>query len=115
MDKYPDLIKKAYASFNERDIDGVFTTLHPEVHWSNGWEGGYVDGYDAVRDYWTRQWEELDPHVEPVGYIEKENGTMEVRVHQVVRDMDGNLLFDGMVKHIYSFKDGLISKMDIEK
>ena len=35
-------------------------------------------------------------------------------VHQVVRDRAGNLLVDTMVRHIYSLRDGLIERMEIE-
>lgn len=113
--QYQDLIKKAYSAFNARDIDTVLSTFHPEVHWSNGWEGGYVNGHGEVRDYWTRQWKEIDPNVEPTGFKQQENGKLEVEVHQIAKDLQGNVLFDGTVKHIYTFKDGLIKSMDIEK
>jgi hypothetical protein len=33
--------------------------MDADVHWPNGWEGGYVEGHDEVRDYLTRQWKEL--------------------------------------------------------
>ena len=112
---HQDLIKKAYSAFNRRDIDTVLSTFHPEVNWSNGWEGGYVNGHDEVRNYWTRQWKEIDPNVEPRGFEEKGDGKVEVNVHQVVKDLQGSVLFDGMVKHIYAFEDGLIKSMDIEK
>lgn len=113
--QYQDLIIKAYAAFNRRDIDEVLSTFHPDVHWSNGWEGGYVNGHDEVRNYWTRQWREIDPNVEPMGYKEREDKKLEVNVHQVAKDLKGNVLFDGMVKHIYTFQEGLIKSMDIEK
>jgi hypothetical protein len=29
-------------------------------------EGGFVRGHDGVRSYWTRQWQVLDPTVEPL-------------------------------------------------
>ena len=38
-----------------------------------------------------------------------------VAVHQLVKDMDGNLLMDGHVKHIYKFQDGLIREMTVER
>jgi hypothetical protein len=113
--QYQDLIEKAYYSFNSRDIDTVLTTLHPDVHWSNGWEGGYVIGHDEVRDYWTRQWKELDPNVDPVRIREREDGRIEVEVHQIVKDRQGTVLFDGMVRHIYIIENGLIKNMKIEK
>jgi len=113
--QFQDLIGKAYSAFNVRDIDEVLLALHPNVRWANGWEGGYVNGHKEVRDYWTRQWKELDPNVEPVGFKERDDGKLEVQVQQIVRTLDGNVLFEGEVKHIYSFKDGLILSMEIEK
>jgi hypothetical protein len=87
--------------------------MHPQVDWPNGWEGGRVYGHDGVRDYWTRQWKALDPHVEPVGFDSDETGRTVVTVHQVVRDLSGNVISDGMVKHIYLIEDGLIRSMEI--
>jgi nuclear transport factor 2 (NTF2) superfamily protein len=110
-----DLIKEAYNAFNARNIDAVLLLMHPDVHWPNGWEGGYVDGHEQVRDYWTRQWKEIDPHVEPVSFKERGDGRIEVEVHQVAKDLQGKLLSDGMVKHIYTIEVGLIKNMEIEK
>ena len=115
MSQYHDLIKEAYAAFNARDVDKVLSAMHPDVRWSNGWEGGYVHGPAEVRSYWARQWKELDPNVDPIGFKDRANGSLEVEVHQVVMDLQGNLLFDGKVKHIYIFENGLIKSMDIEE
>jgi hypothetical protein len=115
MEKYQDLIKQAYSAFNARDIDTVLKVMHPKVNWSNGWEGGYVKGHDEVRNYWTRQWKELDPNVQPVAFKEKEDGQIEVEVHQIAKDLQGNVLFDGMVKHVYTIENGFITNMEIEK
>jgi nuclear transport factor 2 (NTF2) superfamily protein len=107
------LIKRAYTAFNERNIDAVLSLMHSDVHWPNGWEGEYVDGHDQVRDYWTRQWKEINPHVEPISIKEMKDGRIEVQVHQVVKDLNSNLLADGMVKHIYTVEDNLIKSMEI--
>lgn len=88
--------------------------MQPGVRWSNGWEGGYISGHDEIRKYWTRQWNEINPKVEPTGFKERENGSLEVEVQQLVKDFEGNTIFDGRVKHIYSFENGLIETMDIE-
>jgi hypothetical protein len=109
-----NLIKKAYSAFNSRDIDTALSTFHPEVQWPKAFEGGYVSGHDDIRKYWTRQWTEINPHVEPIGFNERQNGTLEVMVHQTVKDLEGKLMFDGTVKHIYSIQDGLLKRMDIE-
>lgn len=109
-----DLIKKAYAAFNSRDIDTALTTMHQDIEWPKAFEGGYVSGPDEIRKYWTRQWGEINPNVEPVGFKERQDGTWEINVHQVVKDLQGKPMFDGMVKHIYTLQDGLLRRMDIE-
>ena len=109
-----DLIIKAYTAFNARDIETALSTFHPEVQWPKAFEGGYVTGHEEIRKYWTRQWAEINPNVEPTGFNERQNGTVEVMVHQVVKDMEDNQLFDGTVKHIYMIQDNLLRRMDIE-
>jgi ketosteroid isomerase-like protein len=108
-----DLLRSAYKSFNARDLDSVLRTLHQEVDWPNGMEGGRVHGHAGVRDYWTRQWNLVDPHVEPVSFAAREDGRVAVTVHQTVRDMSGKVLMDQFVEHIYRIEDGLIVHMEI--
>lgn len=108
-----ELLKAVYAAFNRRDIDEVLSLMRPDVDWPNGMEGGRVHGYDGVRAYWQRQWGIIDPHVEPVR-MENEAGNIVVDVHQIIRDLSGNVLKDQIVQHV-SFRDGLIERMDIRK
>lgn len=108
------VIKKAYNAFNERNIDNALSTMQPDVQWSKAWEGGYISGHNEIRQYWTRQWAEINPKVEPVDFEERENGSLEVKVHQNVKDLKDNLMFDGLVKHVYTFQNGLIKTMDIK-
>ncbi len=75
---------------------------------------GYISGHHEIKEYWTRQWKEINPNVEPVGFAERQNGSLEVEVHQKVKYLQDNLILDGTVKHIYTFEDGLIKTMDIE-
>ena len=110
-----ELLIAAYRAFNARDIDTILPMMHPDVDWPNGMEGGRVYGQESVRRYWTRQWGILDPHVEPVSIEEAEAGRSVVRVHQVVRDLTGNLVVDQFVEHVYTFRDGLIERMDIRE
>jgi hypothetical protein len=112
--QYEDLIKKAYSAFNSRDIDTALSTMHPDVQWPKAFEGGYVSGHSQIREYWTRQWTEINPNVQPVGFNERQDGTLEITVHQKVKDLQGNMIFDGIVKHIYTLRDGLLRRMDIE-
>jgi hypothetical protein len=107
------LLRRAYEAFNARDIDGALALMHPDVDWPNGMEGGRELGHDAVRAYWTRQFGLIDSHVEPVGFGEDEEGRIVVDVDQVVRDLDGALLSEQRVQHVYTLRDGLIERMDI--
>lgn len=109
-----ELIKNAYAAFNARDIDAILQVMHPDVKWSKAWEGDYAQGHDDVRAYWERQWKEIDPNVKPVGFRERADKTLEVEVDQLVKDLEGNILFDGKVKHVYVINDGLLQQMDID-
>jgi hypothetical protein len=109
-----DLIIKTYAAFNARDIDAALLAMHQNVEWPNGMEGGYVRGHEGIREYWTRQWTMVDPHVEPVRMELDADGRVVVDVHQVVRDLSGKILLDRMVNHVYSMQDGLVITMAIE-
>ena len=104
-----ELLRSLYRAFNARDIDTVLAAMAPDVDWPNGWEGGRVIGHDAVRDYWQRQWDAIDPTVEPTA------STIEVTVHQVVRDKAGAVLADHEVRHVYAFRGGLVRRMEIEE
>ncbi len=81
--------------------------------WANGMEGGHVHGRDEVRKYWTRQWAMIDPHVEPVAFAHGPQGELAVEVHQLVRDLKGNILVDQIVGHLFRIENGLIRRFDI--
>lgn len=116
MQSKRELLTVVYAAFNKRDIDAVLAVMGPDVDWPNGMEGGRVHGREEVRAYWRRQWGIIDPHVEPVRMEDDEVGNIVVHVHQVVRDLSGKILLkDEIVQHVYSFRDGLIERMDIRK
>jgi ketosteroid isomerase-like protein len=106
--------ERLYDSFNRRDVDALLALMSDEVDWPNAWKGGRLIGRDAVRDYWIAQWAEIDPHVEPLSVTERPDGALAVRVRQVVRSTDGQLLSDGQVVHVYRLRDGLIDRMDVE-
>ena len=113
MTSTADLIARAYAAFNQRDIDGALDLMSDTVSWPKASEGGHVVGKGEIRAYWTRQWREFDPHVEPLEIIEHPSGRTHVRVHQRVNSLGGAVLWDGEVWHIYTIGNGLIERMEI--
>ena len=110
----PELLRILYRDFNTRRMEEVLGRMHSDVIWPNRMEGGEIHGVDGVRDYWTRQWAMLDPHVEPVDIRSDGDGRYVVDVHQVVRDREGKLLDDRMVVHVYRIREGKIERMDVE-
>ncbi len=110
---YPHIIQQAYAAFNKRDIDAALLLMNEDVHWPNGWEGGYVNGHDEVKNYWTRQWKEVNPMVTPLSMQRINEEKIDVEVQQLVKNLQGNIVFDGIVHHVYTFEDAKIKSMKI--
>ena len=108
-----ELLKAAYAAFNARNIDAALATMTPDVSWPKAFKGGFVRGHQAVRAYWTEQWSEIDPHVEPVSFHWEGDGRVLVDVHQVVRDLAGTVLADVHVGHRFTLASGLIQAMEV--
>jgi hypothetical protein len=107
------VIEQAYSAFNKRDIDGALALMTEDVSWPKASEGGKVVGKEEIRAYWTRQWSEFDPHVEPLAITEEPGGKFHVQVHQLVKSLTGDILADSGVLHIFTMKDGLIAAMHL--
>ena len=108
-----DLLRRAYRSFNDRDVDALLRDLAADVDWPNVAGGTRIVGHDAVRAYWDAQFAVADPRVEPVGFRTDETGRTVVTVHQEVRDHEGALLQEGEVEHVYTFRHGKVARMDV--
>ena len=120
MDSDLEILARMYDRFNARDIDGVLAVMADDVAWANGMDGGHVQGREGVRDYWTRQWAVVNPHVDPVTFDRKPDDTIVVRVRQTVRDLEGRPLKDQthglkdrLVAHVFHLRDGQVTRFDI--
>ncbi len=107
------VIGQAYSAFNRRDVDGALALMTEDVSWPKASEGGRVVGKEEIRGYWTRQWGDFDPHVEPLAMTGEDGGKIRVRVHQLVRSLGGDVLSDSEVLHVFTVKNGLIAAMEI--
>jgi len=114
-------LERLYDQFNARDIDGVLTALADDVAWANGMEGGHVHGHEAIRQYWTRQWSVVSPHVAALGFDRTGDGAVVATVLQSVRDLEGQPLQgqthglqDKTVEHVFRFRDGKVVRFDIQ-
>lgn len=109
------LVRQLYEGFNRRDIPAVLALLAENVDWANGMDGGHVHGREAVRAYWTKQWAAIAPQVDPMHVSQRDDGATAVEVHQVVRDLEGKVLLDETVRHVFQIDKGLVTRFDIEK
>jgi len=109
------LVAQAYSAFNRRDIDGTLALMSENVSWPKASEGGRVVGKQDIGAYWTRQWTEFDPHLEVLQVIDHEAGKADVKVHQLVKNLQGDVLSDTELWHVYTIANGLIERMDIKE
>ena len=107
------LLRAAYAAFNARDIHAALATMASDVSWPKAFKGGFAHGHQEVRAYWTAQWSEIDPRVEPTSFHPEAAGRILVHVHQLVRDMAGAVVADGRVGHRFTIESGLIRSMEV--
>ncbi len=114
MSSDTELVQQLYDGFNARNIDDVLAALAEDVEWANGMDGGHVHGREAVRAYWTEQWMTISPHVEPKQISQKPDGSTAVEVRQVVHDLQGALLLDEMVRHVFRIEGGKVKRFDIK-
>ena len=108
-----ELLRAAYAAFNARDIDAALALMTADVTWPMAFKGGFVRGPDEIRAYWTEQWGEIDPHVQPLAFHPQGAKQILVDVHQIVRTLAGARLADERVGHLFTFDKGLISGMEV--
>jgi ribosomal protein S18 acetylase RimI-like enzyme len=112
-DPQEQLLRCAYEAFNARDIEGALATMHANVDWPNGMEGGRLHGHREVHEYWRRQFDLIDSLVEPRQIEQRPDGQVIATVRQLVRDRAGNVVSDRTVEHRFVIAGGLIERMDV--
>lgn len=107
------MLEALYRAFNDRDIDVALERLAPGVDWPNMQTGGRAHGRDEVRAYWQKQWTEINPTVEPMRIDFAPDGKAHVLVDQLVRALDGEILQNLKVEHVFEFDGAFISRMTV--
>jgi hypothetical protein len=113
MENLNQYFETLYDNFNQRNIELVINNMARDVKWANGMEGGYVNGHQGVREYWTKQFKMVSSKVTPLE-ISEENDEVRIKVRQVVHDLEGNLLGDDLVTHVFKLEGERIIQFDIE-
>ena len=113
MSQNQQFLQNLYDAFNQREIETIISLMRPDVKWANGLEGDFVYGRDAVREYWTNQFKAIQPELETIKFETDDNNRNVVTVHQIIKDLQGNVLADATVHQIFTIEDGLISVYEI--
>lgn len=113
MTSNQQFLQNLYDAFNKREIETIIALMLPNVKWANGLEGGFVYGRDAVREYWTSQLKDIQPELEPLKFETDENNRDIVTVHQIIKDLQGNVLADTTVHQIFTIENGRVVLYEI--
>lgn len=113
MNANQEFLQSLYDAFNKREIETLISLMRPDVKWANGVEGGFVHGRDAVREYWTNQFKTIRAELETLKFETDANNRNVVTVHQIIKDVQGNVLADATVHQIFTIENGLISVYEI--
>lgn len=113
MTSNQQFLQNLYDAFNRHEIEAIIAAMREDVKWANGLEGGFVYGRDAVREYWTNQFKEILPELETLEFETDDRGRDIVTVHQIVKNLEGDLLADMTVTQIFTIEDGLVSVYEI--
>ncbi|HEY0050269.1 MAG TPA: nuclear transport factor 2 family protein, partial [Pyrinomonadaceae bacterium] len=108
-----EFLQNSYDAFNKREIETLISQMRPDVKWANGLEGGFVYGRDQAREYWTNQFRDIQPERETLKFETDENKRNIVTVHQIIIDLQGNVLAEATVHQIFTIEDELISLYEI--
>jgi hypothetical protein len=113
MSSNREFLQNLYDAFNKREIETIISFMRPDVKWANGVEGGFVYGRDAVREYWTNQFKVIQVQLETLKFETDEHNRNVVTAHQIVRDLQGNLLADTTIQQIFTIENGSIGLYEI--
>lgn len=113
MSANQQFLQNLYDAFNKREIETIISSMRPDVKWANGVEGGFVYGRDAVREYWTNQFKDIRPELETLKFETDEKNRNVVTVHQVIKDLQGDVLADATIRQIFTIEDGSISVYEL--
>ena len=98
-------------------LDPADDLLHPLEEASNFNESRYYNFFDATAGLggWVRMGNRPNEgYAELTVCLYLPDGRVAVEVAQVVRALDGALLREATVRHVYTFRDGLVARMDVD-
>lgn len=103
-----------YEAYNRRDIAAASHFLTPDVDWPDMAEGGRLTGPDALAAYWARNDQSIQVELAPYAYGVAPDGRLIADLVLTVHNRRGQLWSETTVRHLFTLREGLISRMDIQ-
>lgn len=114
MDDAQALLTKVYEAYNRRDFAALSVLLAPDTNWPDMVEGGRLIGPTALSDYWARNDKMITVDIAVVSVSALADGRVAAEVNQIVRNLAGQVWSDTCERHIFTLRDGLIARLDVE-
>ncbi len=114
MDDAHALLTKVYDAYNRRNFADFSVLLAPDVDWPDLIEGGRLIGREAVGAYWARNDKSITIDIALVSLTDLPDGRVAADVNQIVRNLSGQVWSDSCVRHVFTLREGLIARLDIE-
>lgn len=108
-------ITALWIAMNGQDIEAAVALLHPDVDWQDIMNGGRRHGRAAVRAYWAKTTALLTPGTSMIDYRLIGEDRIAARLLHSVRDKQGKLWGEEALTQIFTFRDGLIIRMDLDE
>lgn len=108
-------ITDLWTALNHQDFEAGLRLLHPDVDWQDIIDGGRLNGIAAVRAYWARINALLTSDSSPITYRLIGEDRIAARMLHSVRDKQGKLWTEEALTQAFTFRDGLIIRMDLEE
>jgi ketosteroid isomerase-like protein len=116
MDERYELVQRVYRTFNDGEFD--MSVIHPDARVIQTSEilgtAGEFHGHEGARRAWAELQEGFDPvSFEPEKYDELEDGRLLVRCRWTGTGTTSGIEVDAPVWHLWNFRDGLVSRMEV--
>lgn len=103
------LMRRAFAAYNERDVDGLLALVSEDVLWHGDIET--LRGKKALRRYLEEQWTRTVTWDEVTSVEERPGGYVVVTLDQVVRSVDGSAVSSGRLKYGFVVDGAMIAEL----
>jgi ketosteroid isomerase-like protein len=112
MDARYGLIARFFNALGDEDIEAVMACLHPEADIPDQVEGGRCVDHDQIRAYVLNAFAMIRTENSIKSVRSLADGNVGATVNHHVTSRDGKLWHDGPVDYRFSFKGGLIHRLD---